>query len=194
MISIANKMMLLLIILVSTSCISKHNNNNNNNEEIRLKNIIEGVLGEKLNVPDNVKVYKPLSEYKLDSTEMFSSNFKIYSHVNVSCGTCVRNIDLWNSFIAELKKYDIPIILICSSNDNYVLLEYVCEREQKLSFEYPFILDTKNEFLKKNQFMNECQDFKTVLTNKDDEILLIGNPINNKGIKNIYLKYLNKEL
>ncbi|WP_338392054.1 hypothetical protein [Fulvitalea axinellae] len=40
--------------------------------------------------------------------------------------------------------------------------------------------------------MNEHKHFETVLTNRENEILMFGNPIHSEAIKESYLKYLAK--
>lgn len=55
-------------------------------------------------------------------------------------------------------------------------------------FSYPFFLDKKKEFVKKNDFMGKFRGFETVLTDKNNTILLMGNPVKSKEIRELYLK------
>ena len=174
------------ICLFLTSCI-----NNNNRQKVEpLKVVLEENLGKKLAIPDGLMIYKPFTDYIADSSEIFSSSYRIYSYINVSCGTCINNIELWNSLIIELKELKIPVILICESDDKYVLFRYMCESGKIKKFSYPFVLNRNNDFTMKNPFMKIINNFQTVLTDKENTILLIGNPIYNKSIKELYLNYL----
>ena len=77
-------------------------------------------------IPEELFVYKPFTEYQMDESEMRSSIYKIYTTINVTCGACIADIALWNEFNQQLKQYDIPIIIICTSSDEFILFEYMC--------------------------------------------------------------------
>lgn len=159
-----------------------------------LKIIIKQTLGTKLVIPKKMDIYKPFTNYKLDSLGLQKSEYKIYSFLNASCGSCVRKIKYWTTFSNELSLYNIPIILIIRSDDNFELLKYLINSKELKKFPYPFIFDKKDELMKLNHFMKESDDFKTILTDKNNKILLMGNPIANEKIKELYLKEIKKRV
>jgi hypothetical protein len=55
-------------------------------------------------------------------------------------------------------------------------------------------LDIENQYTKRNQFMGKAQDFNTVLTDKENNILLLGNPLRSKEMRNIYLMEIIKRM
>ena len=63
--------------------------------------------------------------------------------------------------IPQFAKLGVPIIMICSSDDEYVKL---------------------------NKFMDETDGFETVLTDSKNNILLLGNPIHSIKIKELFLE------
>jgi len=160
-----------------------------NTEEFKaLEETVSSYIGKKLLLPDTLIVYKPFTNYYADSAEMFNSEFKIYTLINGSCGTCIDNIILWNDLVYELQPYHVPVIVIFESDDNFELLKYFCEENKISNFLYPFFLDINRNYLKFNKFMQQTSfDLKTVLTDKDDNILLIGNPINNNKVQELIL-------
>jgi len=162
-----------------------------NSEKIELlKKIITDNLGEKLILPDSIQIYKLHTTNIVDSTSIFDSPYKIYSHINVSCGACVMNIDQWSDLIPEFQQYKVPIILICKSDDNFELIKHLDISEQIQKFPYPLFFDKKDNFIKKNSFMHDVHEFRTVLTDRSDNILVMGNPLASKMTKKLYLDFI----
>ncbi|HYX08420.1 MAG TPA: hypothetical protein VE912_16945, partial [Bacteroidales bacterium] len=102
-----------------------------------------------------------------------NSKYKIYSHINASCPTCVSDILLWDNIISDFEKFKVPVILICESDDNFDLFEYIIETGEIKSFSFPFFLDLKSDFYVQNKFMKESSQFETVLTDSNNIILLL---------------------
>lgn len=163
-------------------------------KEASLKSVVENCIGKKLILPDSLSAYKPFTNYIADGVEMANAAIKIYSHINASCPTCIRDIVLWNSIIPYFSKYKVPVILVCESKDNFELVKYFHESGEIKSFSYPLFFDLKNEYIKSNKFMKESQQFETVLTDKENNILLLGNPIRSKEMKELYIKEIQKRM
>ena len=163
-------------------------NKQETDEVVSLKQVVENSLGKKLILPNSLQEYSPFSNYVADSVAVVNSEYKIYSKVDASCGTCISRINLWNGLALEFRKYNVPVILICDSDDKFELLKYFCESGKIKKFPYPFFLDKKKEFAKLNKFMVANKGFETVLTKNDNTIVLIGNPIMSAEIKDLYMK------
>ncbi len=162
-------------------------------QEKNLKSVTELTIGTKLMIPSNLTLYNhPSSGYNVDSTEIANSKYKIYSHINVSCSTCLEEISLWADIITSFKSYQVPVILICSSHDNFELIMHLFETNKIKNFSYPIFFDLDDDYIEKNKFMDKENHFKTVLTDSENKILLLGNPIYSKKIKEMYLNELRK--
>lgn len=159
-----------------------------------LESVVETTLNKKLNIPDSLGVYAPFSKYIANESNILNSEFRIYSRVDASCGTCIGDINTWYELIPEFSRYKVPIILICSSDDNFELIKYFCETGAITNFGYPFFLDQNNEFVRNNKFMATDKSFETVLTDQNNNILAVGNPVHSKGIKKIYLNEILKRI
>jgi hypothetical protein len=179
---------LLLNLFIIISCKDKEYNKNVET----LKSIVNSNLGKTIIIPDSLQLYKPFSQYIADSSEIKNAKIKIYSQINASCGTCIGYITKWESLSLELKKYNIPVILICQSDDDFELLRFFCESKKIMTFSYPFFIDIESEFLNSNPFMKKSDNFKTVLTDENNTILLMGDPILSAEMKNLYLKEIKK--
>lgn len=163
-------------------------------KEKYLKSVVENCLGKKLMIPDGLIKYTPFHDYIADSVQLSNAIYKIYSHINASCPTCIRDIKLWNSLISDFGKFKVPVVLICESDDNFELFKYMHETGEIKHFSYPFFFDVKRVFLTQNKFMKESQQFETVLTDKENNILLLGNPIRSKEMKELYLMEIQKRM
>ena len=156
-----------------------------------LKSLIEKNIGVELSIPKKLKMYRPFSNYNVDS--LSASNLKIYSLVDASCATCVDNIIKWNNII-DYNEYHVSVVLICTSTDNFELIKHLCETQQIKTFPFPFFFDYKNDFLKQNPFMKEHKHMETILTDRNNKIILFGNPIYSKKIKELYIKEVKKRM
>lgn len=163
-------------------------------EKVRLlRDVVAASLGKKLSIPEDLQLYTPFQPYTTDSIQLANSSLKLYSLINTGCSTCLGEIDKWFSFASKIKKYKIPVILICKSDkDNFESIKYLCETNKIKKFPFPFFLDLKDNYVNKNPFMNASRDFETVLTDKNNTILLIGNPLRSNEMKELYLKEIQK--
>ncbi|MDO5981578.1 hypothetical protein [Flavivirga spongiicola] len=178
----------ILLSLCLISCQSKQKKKNISKHE----SIINTALGTRLKLPIDLSTYDYLNNYKSDSISTLNSKFKIYSRIDGSCGTCIDFINKWSDLSYKLNEYDTSIILMCHSEDNFELIKYLGESGKIKKFQYPLFFDKKNEFIKLNSFMKEHKHFETVLTDKDNYILAVGNPIISKDIGDLYIKEINK--
>ncbi|MFV0505960.1 MAG: hypothetical protein ACK5L5_04510 [Bacteroidales bacterium] len=165
------------------------------NKITKLESVAEKALGKKLNLPDSLGIYAPFTNYlENDKSDLLNSEYKIYSRIDASCGTCIGHINSWNELVPEFNKHKVPIILICTSDDDFELIKHFYETGEILDFGYPFFLDKKNEFVQSNSFMLNDKGFETVLTDKNDNILLLGSPIQSKSMHDLYLQEIQKRL
>lgn len=174
------------LILLNNSCI--HYKQKENIEII--SGIIEENIGTQLNIP------KDLRPYYLQSTKdrlsMVEPKYRIYTHINVSCGICIEAINDWMSIIPKLSLEETSLHIICSSNDNFELFQFLCESGKIKDYPYPFYFDFNDEYIRLNEYMDASEELRTVLTNNQDSILLFGNPLHSDNIRELYFKTLNE--
>lgn len=185
---IKNSLYILISILFLYSC----EGSKKTKTETQFKSIIDNVIGKELFLPDNMTIYKPFNNYTYDSLEVISSKLKITTFINASCGSCISEINRWESFSKELAKFNVPVLLIFESNDQFELLHYLCETGTVANSSFPFFMDIKNEYLINNSFMKTTNSMRTVLVDDKNKILLIGNPIKSDKIKDMYIKEIVK--
>lgn len=164
----------------------------NKKEAKELNVTIANNIGKEINIPNDLQMYTPFTNYISDSVQMFNSEFRIYSYINASCGTCVNSIKEWKQIVSEFSHRHVSVILIFKSDDNFELLKYLCEKGEVKNFPYPFFFDRHKKFPELNAFILKHKHLQTILVDKNNKILLFGNPIRSNEIKDLYLRVFKK--
>lgn len=58
-------------------------------------------------------------------------------------------------------------------------------------FEYPVVIDTRGNLNRLNRFPTDTR-FQTFLLDKENRVLIIGNPVYKEAIRDIYIKQVTK--
>ena len=136
-------------------------------------------------LPDSLIFYY----FDRDSTEkQFCKNLnsiKIIAFINGSCPDCILELNKWYSFIEETKNYNLKYLFVVYYFDFMQFKSYLSE----VHFEEPFILDKKNHIFEINNFPEE-KKFHCVLLDRQNKIILIGNPILSQSLKELYLEQI----
>ena len=115
------------------------------------------------------------------------SNHKVVVYVDsTGCVSCKLRLKEWKEFIAYVDSVSggqVPFLFFFQSKDNKEL-RYILKRD---NFRLPVCVDSQNEFGKLNRFPSE-QMFQAFLLDKDNRVKVIGNPIHNLSVKELYLK------
>ena len=115
------------------------------------------------------------------------SNHKVVVYVDsTGCVSCKLRLKEWKEFIAYVDSVSggqVPFLFFFQSKDNKEL-RYILKRD---NFRLPVCVDSQNEFGKLNRFPSELM-FQTFLLDKDNRVKVIGNPIHNLSVKELYLK------
>ena len=115
------------------------------------------------------------------------SNYKVVVYVDsTGCVSCKLRLKEWKELIAYVDSVSggqVPFLFFFQSKDNKEL-RYILKRD---NFRLPVCVDSQNEFGKLNRFPSE-QMFQTFLLDKDNRVKVIGNPIHNLSVKELYLK------
>ena len=88
--------------------------------------------------------------------------------------------------VERLKRDKDVVFYFCFAMQNQHLLELILRRYH---FDYPVYVDRAKEFNELNNFPDNM-NFRTFLVDKDNRILICGNPVGNEKIKDLYLKMI----
>ena len=147
--------------------------------------LVEEWQGKEVLFPENpvfTRQLKDTVDYRIPDAE-----YKVLVYVDsIGCTSCKLQLPKWKEFIAYVDSVSgkqIPFLFFFQSKDNKEL-RYILRRD---NFRLPVCGDSQDEFGKLNRFPNE-QMFQTFLLDQDNRVKVIGNPIHNLSVKELYLK------
>jgi len=154
------------------------------------KKNIDSLKNTEIQLPEKVIFIYDNKIYTYDTFNLINSKYKILTYISGGCHACYININRWKSLIDSLKLYGIPVLFYISVDDiNYFKKILYPE----IKFKYPFIVDTLNLFYMKNKLYNyDNFHFYTFMVDKNNKIILIGNPAMSVRVKNLYFKTIKK--
>ena len=118
-----------------------------------------------------------------------AADYKVVVYVDsIGCVSCKLQLRKWKEFIAQVDSAtdgNVPFLFFFQSKDNDEL-RYILRRD---NFTLPVCIDTDNHFYKLNHFPGEMT-FQSFLVDRDNHVKVIGNPIHNLSVRDLYLKEL----
>ena len=122
-------------------------------------------------------------EYRIPDAE-----YKVLIYVDsTGCTSCKLQLPKWKELIAYVDSAtngNIPFIFVFQSKDDKEL-RYILKRD---NFDRPVYIDRDNRLNKLNQFPQEIT-FQTFLLDQDNRVKVIGNPVHNLAVKDLYLQH-----
>lgn len=139
----------------------------------------------KISFPDNPVFTRFVTDtvpYKIPKTD-----YKVVVFVDsVGCISCKLQLPRWKDFMHEVDSLsggNVPFIFFFQTKDVRELRNILrCDH-----FSHPVCIDTEDSFYKLNRFPREMM-FQTFLVDSENRVKVIGNPIHNLSIKDLYLK------
>ena len=117
------------------------------------------------------------------------TDYKVVVFVDsVGCISCKLQLPRWKEFMRDvdsLSEGNIPFIFFFQTKDVREL-RYILRRD---NFSHPVCIDTEDSFNKLNSFPN-VMTFQTFLVDSANRVKVIGNPIHNLSVKDLYIKEL----
>ncbi len=126
--------------------------------------------------------------------DYLNSNLKlvIYSD-SLECRSCTINkLYQWNNLIKYAEKFngDLRYYFIFSTSDEENL-----KFELKMSlFEYPTLIDYKNNFSILNPHLPTNRSLHTFLLDENNNVVLVGNPLHNPKIEKMFKEIVEEKL
>jgi len=163
----------IIIILLLTSCQPKNP-------------IIQEWQYKEIKIPDETH-YKILGRDTV--CEYFSNKqYKIFTYIDsVGCIGCQFDLYNWKRLIESCGDFRVNFVFVIFSSD-YEFLERALNA---FHFNIPVIYDYNDEFNKTNHF--PPAPYRTFLLDKENKVQLIGSPINNPNMWELYKKTLTQQ-
>ena len=168
-------------ILLATSiyvCCSCHKSKN---EELR--DILKEWSGKAVKLPTNATFVSIMDTINVDFDKY---KFKIITFTDADgCIGCQLKLKEWIDFNHDIIKMTngnvLPLKFITPRRRNEALFEL-----KSTGYDYPVCIDIDGEFAKINNFPHE-NIFKCLLLDEQNQIVLLGDPLSNSKIKDLYI-------
>lgn len=112
-----------------------------------------------------------------------SKQIKLVTMVNADCGRCILSLQQWKVFMSSIDTNKVGFIFILFSSDNFMTFNEL--GDSIINFNYPYYLDFDKKIFKKNK-ISDKKVFQTFLLDSLNHVLLIGDPIGNNDLSNLY--------
>ncbi|MGK4272124.1 DUF1573 domain-containing protein [Parabacteroides johnsonii] len=170
---------ILLLLSLLTAC------KENNKEKFAL--LVQEWQGKEIVFPQNMAFTRFVTEpvdYRIPDAE-----YKVLVYVDsVGCTSCKLQLLKWKELIAHVDSAtngNVPFIFVFQSKDDREL-RYILKCD---NFDRPVCIDRNNRFNSSNRFPQDIT-FQTFLLDKDNKVKVIGNPVHNLAVRDLYLKQI----
>lgn len=173
-----------VLIIFPTAC--KHYSSNNNN------NISDTLLTKTISFPNCLLKLNDTKFSKIDSfINTIKGKAKIVSIVDGNCMKCIINqlnyIDsLFNNILNDSDNLLIFVLNVSSSDSAY----FMRNLEPAIKVKGTILWDNNYNFEKENKLFSPDENLRTFMVNKENKIVMYGNPVFNPDIIYEYKKYL----
>ena len=174
-----NRLFLILFVFVMF-CACKTNNRDKVEE---YKSFVAKYMDQYIYLPDTILPIRVATNGNTNYLALKNANkFKIITSIDGSCHVCLEQLEEWNGIVQEC---DSTVIFLCFLNafDN-MTMEMLLEKK---SYNFPLIFDYEHSFLKENN-ISIHQEIKTFLLDNNNKVLLVGSPIENPKMWDLYKK------
>ena len=170
---------ILLLLSLLTAC------KENNKEKFAL--LVQEWQGKEIVFPQDMAFTRFVTEpvdYRIPDAE-----YKVLVYVDsVGCTSCKLQLPKWKELIAHVDSAtngNVPFIFVFQSKDDREL-RYILKCD---NFDRPVCIDRNNRFNSSNRFPQDIT-FQTFLLDKDNKVKVIGNPVHNLAVRDLYLKQI----
>ncbi|NSL88819.1 hypothetical protein [Chitinophaga solisilvae] len=174
--------LLALIVMFFTSCHSG---------SAKTEDIVQTWMGKKIRFPDNV-LCSELGEIKPCKTNDYKK-FRVLVYTDsVGCVSCKLRLDEWKRFIKELgeaNSRDVDFVFYFNPRKTDNLTE-LFKREY---FRIPVHIDVNDDINRINKFPAQME-YQCFLLDKDNKVMLVGNPTLSTVIWDLYKKALTGQM
>lgn len=174
--------LIILIIIASLSC-SKQKSNT------ELLQIVKEWYGKEVKFPD-LPVFTLYGKDTVDYS-ILQSTYKVLVYVDsTGCVDCKLQLQKWQELIEytnSISNGEIPFLFFFYPKD----YKELCQIFKRDLFDMPVCIDFKGELNKLNNFPLLPQ-FHTLLLDKDNKVVVIGNPVHSTDIRSLYIKKISE--
>ena len=170
---------ILFLFLLSSACQDK--------KKEQFARLVQEWQGKEIVFPQDMEFTRFVTdpvEYRIPDAE-----YKVLIYIDsTGCTSCKLQLPKWKELIAHVDSAtnsNIPFIFVFQSKDDREL-RYILKRD---NFDRPVCIDRDSRLDKLNQFPQDIT-FQTFLLDRDNKVKVIGNPVHNLAVRDLYLKQI----
>lgn len=155
------------------------------NDRAKVEFLVKEWNNKEIRFPENPVFMRYVTDtvpYKIPKTD-----YKVVVFVDsVGCISCKLQLPKWKEFMHEvdsLSDGNVPFVFFFQTKDVREL-RYILRRD---NFSHPVCIDTEDSFYRLNRFPGEMM-FQAFLVDSENRVKVIGNPIHNLPVKDLYFK------
>ena len=173
---------ILILLPIFFSC-----KNEQKEKENHIAQLVNEWQGKEIKFPDNLI----FTCYLTDTTDFQipQSEYKVLVYVDsIGCTSCKLQLHKWKELIEytdSVTQGKIPFLFFFHPKD-YKEIRYLLKRD---GFDRPTCIDMDDRLNKLNKFPADMT-FQTFLLDKDNKVAILGNPVHNIAVKELYLKQI----
>ncbi|WP_418543902.1 hypothetical protein, partial [Parabacteroides goldsteinii] len=175
----------LYILLIATTFFSCHNEQKE--KENKIAHLVTEWQGKQIQFPENLT----FTRYLTDTTDFQipQSEYKVLIYVDsIGCTSCKLQLHKWKELIEytdSVTQGKVPFLFFMHPKDAKEI-RYLLRRD---AFDRPICIDIDDRLNKLNKFPADIT-FQTFLLDKDNKVTVLGNPVHNTAVKELYLKQI----
>ncbi|WP_129697354.1 DUF1573 domain-containing protein [Parabacteroides goldsteinii] len=178
------KTVLLYILLITAffSC-----DNEQKEKEKQILQLVNEWQGKQIVFPENTV----FTRYLTDTTnyQIPQSEYKVLIYVDsIGCTSCKLQLHKWKELIEytdSVTQNKVPFLFFFHPKDAKEI-RYLLKRD---GFDRPICIDLDDRLNKLNKFPADMT-FQTFLLDKNNKVSVLGNPVHNTAVKDLYLKQI----
>ena len=178
------KTVLLYILLITAffSC-----DNEQKEKEKQILQLVNEWQGKQIVFPENAI----FTRYLTDTTDyqIPQSEYKVLIYVDsIGCTSCKLQLHKWKELIEytnSVTQNKVPFLFFFHPKDAKEI-RYLLKRD---GFDRPICIDLDDRLNKLNKFPADMT-FQTFLLDKNNKVAVLGNPVHNTAVKDLYLKQI----
>ena len=167
----------LLSLYLFTSCVNTSKRN--------IEKVVTEWQGKEIVIPEDIH-YKILGRDTI-CDHLWAKPFRVFTYIDsVGCTSCQLQLQEWKELINFCKQQsiDISFVFVVHSSDFTKFTNDV----KLYKFKEPIVYDYENQFHQMNKF--PPYPYRTFLLNSKNQVQLIGSPIDNPQIWDLYKKVI----
>lgn len=154
------------------------------------KTRIEELYGKTIILPDTLNILYRNNLIPHGKSDILFGELFIATRISGNCGICVHDLEIWKEEIMNRVDTSRIRFLFYIYTDDYQFFKNIIYPD--ILLDYPLLIDKNNEFVIKNHLPENDTRFHTFLLDENNRVILIGSPLFNNRMKELYFQEIER--